>query len=766
MAMPMEATFYYLHALVLAAGHPQSAEERRETLQTLSEYNRKLGFWAEHCPANFQSKHALVSAEIARLTGDELSAEQLYEEAIRSARENGFVHWEGIANELAAGFHRERGIETIATAYLREALHCYARWGADAKVRQLEQRHPALHEPCLVGPSATFAARAEQLDLLSVTKASQTISGEIVLDRLVRTLLEVVLQQGGAERACLLLCRAGILSIEAEATLEERGTVASVLESVPVHTTRRVPVSVVHYVQRMKERVILSDAVAECGKFSGDDYFTRIRPRSILCVPILRQAEVVGLLYLENNVLAGAFTHDRLAALELLATQAAISLQNALLLAEERAARAAAEEAERRAAFLAEAGVLLSESLEVEETLARLCRLCVRSLATTCAIDIVEGHEVRRLAVTDRDPAKEPLVRELQNRYPPRWDSRHPAAMVLRTGKPVVLPDLPDDVVRATCEDDEHFRLIRALGLQTVIAVPLMARGQMLGVLSISSAAPGCRYGHADLELAEEVARRAASAIDNARLYRASQDAVRARGEFLNVASHELNTPLTSLTLALHSLRRAAPSGRPVDPGRMNRLLDLSTRQGARLTKLVADLLDVSRIERGRWELDVADVELGALAREVVERFEPDLARTGCTVAMKGAAGVVGRWDRSRLDRVVTNLLSNALKFGAGKPVELSFGSERGVAWLAVRDHGIGIAPAEHTRIFGRFERAVSERHYGGLGLGLYICQRIVEEHGGSIRCESQPGAGSTFTVELPCRRAPPPAEPAGQAAE
>ena len=344
----------------------------------------------ENCPENFGNRAALVAAEIARIEGRELDAERLYEQAIRSARDNGFVHNEALAYELASRFYRARGFDAFADTYLREARARYARWGADGKVKQIDQQHPSLFEPRPLAPSATVAVRPEQLDLLSVTKASQTISGEIVLDKLLRTLLEVVLEQGGAQRACLILCRGQSLSIEAEATLEGRGAATTILGSVPVDSSQRVPRSLVHYVQRTKERVILGDAAADAGKFSGDDYFARHRPKSVLCLPILRQTEMVGLLYLENNLLAGAFTPERLAALELLATQAAISLENALLLAKERTARAAAEDAEQRSAFLAEAGEILSESLDYGETLARLGRLCVRSLCDWCVIDVVE----------------------------------------------------------------------------------------------------------------------------------------------------------------------------------------------------------------------------------------------------------------------------------------------------------------------------------------------------------------------------------------
>ncbi len=422
-----------------------------------------------------------------------------------------------------------------------------------------------------------------------------------------------------------------------------------------------------------------------------------------------------------------------------------------LFLAKERAARVAAEEAKSRAAFLAEAGPILSESLDYEETLKRLARLCVRSIADWCVIDMVQdGREIRRLVGAHSDPAKEPLLRELQRRYPPRSDSPHPSATILRTGEPLLLPERSDDDIRSFCEDDEHARIIRELGTRSVIVVPLVARGRTLGVISLCSASPGRRYGRPDLELAQELARRAAIAVDNADLYRQAQEAIRLRDEFLSVASHELYTPITSLMLSLDAMLPAAPTGQALDPRAMHKLLDLVSRQGRRLVRLIGDLLDVSRIETGRLMLELADVELASLVRDVVERLEPDLARSRCSVSIRASDAVTGRWDPSRLDQVVTNLLSNAMKFGPGQPVEASISTEDGVARLAVTDRGIGVSPDRQARLFQRFERAAPAEHYGGLGLGLYISRRIVEAHGGSIRIESEPGVGSTFTVELP----------------
>ncbi len=240
-------------------------------------------------------------------------------------------------------------------------------------------------------------------------------------------------------------------------------------------------------------------------------------------------------------------------------------------------------------------------------------------------------------------------------------------------------------------------------------------------------------------------------------LYLETQRAVRMRDEFLMVASHELRTPVTSLRLSLQALQRGERLAQPVGAEVMSRSVGLAARQGERLTRLVEDLLDVSRIETGRLPLDLSDVELGVVVRDVVERFEADLTRAGCQITIQGGDAVTGRWDRSRLDQVVTNLLSNAVKFGAGKPIEIVFGEQAGMARLTVRDHGIGIDHAQQAQIFERFVRGVSTRHYGGLGLGLYISRRIIEAHGGKIGVESQPGSGSTFTVELPC------SEPGGE---
>ncbi|WP_437895326.1 AAA family ATPase [Sorangium sp. So ce124] len=751
MTLPIEATHHFYLALTLAALYPEApAARQQEFAQTLEKELQKLKLWADNCPENSLNRYALVAAEVARIEGRELEAERLYEQAIRSAGENGFIQNEGLAYELASAFYRARGFDQIADGYLREARARYVRWGADGKVRQLDRLYPGLVERRSLAPTATLAVGAERLDVLSVVKASQAIAREIVLDDLLRRLVEVVIQQAGAQKGYVILCRKGSLMIEAEALLDEKEAASvKLLGSLPATPSPLLPASIISYVSRTKQHVLLANA-AETPTFSSDEHIARTRPKSVLCLPILKQAELVGMLYLENNLVTGAFTSEQTEVLELLAAQAAISLDAALCLAEEQAARAAAEEAERRMAFLAEASVLLNASIDYEQVLGRLASLSVRELADSFVIDVIEEGEVKRISGTHADPAKQVFLEELARRYPLRPGSPSPAARAIRTGKPVLLPTLTDAEIRAICADGEHARLIRATGIQSALSVPLIARGGPIGAITFGSAKPG-RYESADLRLAEELARRVAIAIDNARLHRQTVEALRLREEFLSVASHELRTPMTSLTLALQAMLKAGRAAEPLESSTLRNRIELALSQGQRLNRLIDELLEVSQIDTNELSLDLAEVDLAAVVREVVTRLELNLARAGCEVSIHDEGPAVGFWDRSRLDQVVTNLLSNAIKFGASKPIEIHIGHHAGIARLIVRDHGIGIETAHTARIFERFARAVSTRHYGGFGLGLYISRSIVQAHGGSIRVESQLGEGAAFTVELPC---------------
>ena len=302
-----------------------AADQRMRHLEALTAHHRQLQIYADNCPENFENRAALVGAEIAGLEGREIDAERLYEQAIRSARANGFIHHEALAYELAARFYAARGHEEIARLYLGNARNGYLRWGADAKVRQLDETYPYLRDRKPLGDSAsTIGTAVEQLDLATVIKVSQAISSEILVDRLIDTLMRTAVEQAGAERGLLILRRGAEQRIEAEATTT-CDTVTVHLRDEPV-AEGMLPVSVLHYVLRTRESVILDDAAAQT-TFAEDPYIRQRRTRSILCMPLLNQAKLTGVLYLENNLATKVFAPARIAVLKLLASQAAIALE-------------------------------------------------------------------------------------------------------------------------------------------------------------------------------------------------------------------------------------------------------------------------------------------------------------------------------------------------------------------------------------------------------------------------------------------------------
>jgi predicted ATPase/signal transduction histidine kinase len=736
-SFPEVAEHVFYAALACAAHHDGAPEDERPRLRDeLAAHHAQIAGWAEHGPDPFRARAELTGAELARLRGEADQAAQRYEQAIGTARAHGFVQIEAIAYEVAARFHRAYGRVLIADAYVREAHVRYVRWGADGKARQLRRAHPELElQP--TGPAAV-ALRPEQLDRLSVIKASQTISSVMDKDLLSRTLLRFVLEEGGARRVVLITSHDGELDIVAEARVDELSAPAD---------DARVPRSLLSYVSRTQEPVLF-DAADDAGRFASDPYFADNHPRSVFCLPVRLRADAVALLYLENELVPGTFTPERLLALELLAAQAAISLENARLLERERAGRIEAEAAERRGLLLGEATALLSQTLDSPGMFDALARLCARSFVDWAMIDLEENGTLMRIAGAHRDPDKEPILHELAARYPPEQTS--PVWDVLRTGQAVEAPVLTDDQLRIYCADEHHVELVRRLGARSAVFVPLCVRDVVIGALTLVSMTPN-RFARADAELAAELGRRMALAIDNARLLDETRRALHLREEFLRIASHELRTPLASLRLSAQGLLRAAERNRAVSPEILDRTLRRVLGNTARLEQLTSELLDVTRMEQGRLDLNPTEIALDAIVREAVEHIEAELAATGSSVSIECAAPVVGRWDPSRLDQVVTNLMTNAAKFGAGKPIEIRIERSGADARLAVTDHGIGIDPARRPYVFDRFERAVPSSRYGGLGLGLYIAQSIVVAHGGTITVDSEPGAGSTFTVTLPC---------------
>jgi PAS domain S-box-containing protein len=327
----LERTEYHFYAALCRAAccQPMGPDPYAEHREALAAHDAQLRAWAVNCPENFEDRAALVGAEIARIECRALDAERLYEQAIGSARANSFVHNEALAYELAARFYAARGFRQFAHLYLRNARYGYLRWGAVGKVRQLDGMYPDLRQQeSLSGPTSTVDAQVEHLDLATVIKISQAVSGEIALESLVDTLMRTAMEQAGAERALLITLRGQEPRVEAEAATSG-DTVAVHLVDEAV-TERVLPESVLHYVLRTREIVILDDAAAE-SPFGVDSYVRQRQARSILCLPLLNQAKLIGVLYLENNLAPRVFAPSRISVLKLLASQAAIALENARL---------------------------------------------------------------------------------------------------------------------------------------------------------------------------------------------------------------------------------------------------------------------------------------------------------------------------------------------------------------------------------------------------------------------------------------------------
>ncbi|MEA5602154.1 AAA family ATPase [Nostoc sp. UHCC 0252] len=661
LASLIETDYILYYSLTLTALYPiVSCQEQEKFLQSLEFHQKQLQYWANHCPENFLHKSQLVAAEIARIQGRDLEAMRLYEQSIASAREQGFVQYEALANELGAKFYLERKFELIAKTYLQEAKNGYLRWEASAKVKHLEESYPQLLPPQQLVPNETFFSTGEHLDFLSIVKASQTISSEIVFSRLLKTLMQIAIEQAGAEIGYLLLENEQNLVIEVEAKVNPQAEKLNVYRPVfQGEISQFIPQSILNYVQRTQETVILQNATEE-NLFSRDEYVIQKQPKSVLCLPIARQSKLLGILYLENNLIPSAFTQEKLSALEILTVQIAISLENARLyqglensqeqlnlalksgkigvwswdisnnlfdwdeqvyqlfgltpetfggtadailarlhpddspllaqslsrainegvehdleyriirddgsirylacrgkaffneagkathmsgvvldisdrkqaeaeriqLIQEQTARQEAEADQQRAAFLAQVSATLASSLDYESTLASVANLVVPYFADWCSVDLLQDNQsINRVAVAHRDPEKVKLGWQLHQDYPRKLDEPGGVPKVLRTGIPEMVTEISDALLAKSIPDAEHLRIIREIGLKSCIMLPLMARERIFGVISFFTEESERRYSTADLSLAEDIAHRAAIAIDNARLYQEAQQA-------------------------------------------------------------------------------------------------------------------------------------------------------------------------------------------------------------------------------------------------
>jgi PAS domain S-box-containing protein len=735
----VEAVFYFYDSLILLATSPELIAESDPRWQRMQENQAKLKEWADYAPMNHLHKYHLVEAEYHRVLGEKWRAIELYDRAIAGAKENEYLQEEALANELAAKFYLDWGKEKIAQVYMTDAYYCYAKWGAVAKVQDLESEYPQLLKqlkqqavPKTIAEKSTQTTIVKTtlgtsgaLDLATVMKASLAISSEIVLDKLLGQLINILLENAGAEKAFLFLKEKGELGLAASTQVNEEAIVFQPLVSLGVSskgfslsdpealttsnvssfgkslssaealTTSDLPLGVINYVQRTGSHVMLGDALTQ-GFFTSDPYIISHQVKSLLCAPIIKGSKLVGIIYLENNLTTGAFTSDRLKVLQLLSGQAAISLE-------------------------------LARSVnEVQSTLAYL---------KTIIHNIADG-----LLVTDRTG---------------RITQYNPALCHLFG------LDSPANLGSQYC----HEALTVEIG--TLVTQTLSNPKEVLS--AEINLTPGRIGGAVATAITTDKSAEVIGCAIVIRDITAEKEIDRMKTDFISTVSHELRTPLTSvvgfakiihkkLTEQVNSALAEADKKTVRAVRQIGDNINIIISEGERLTNLINDVLDIAKMEAGKIEWVMQPVNLGETIDRAVNTTSSLWQTSGLELIKQIPPELpTVNGDPARLLQVLINLISNAVKFTNQGSITITAAPHlspegRSEVIVSVIDTGIGIAPNNWEKVFEKFKQVgeVMTDKPQGTGLGLPICQQIIEHHQGRIWAESELGVGSKFSFTLP----------------
>jgi PAS domain S-box-containing protein len=734
-ATPLVPLYYLYDSLArLATYSGSSTQAQPEILKKVALSQEKMKQWAHYAPMNYLHKYHLVQAETARVLGQLFEAEEFYEQAIFGARDNDYLQEEALAFELAAKFYLFRGREKFAQTYMKEAHYCYGRWGAKAKVADLEARYPQLltQSPTVTRTTNTGTTNSttttgnrlgSSLDLATVMKASQAISSEIVLDKLLASLMKILIENAGAQKGFLILEMQGRLLIEASGTVEQDHV--AVLQSIPVDSGD-VSTAIANYVTRTKESVVLHDASRE-GKFTNDPYIQAHQPKSILCAPLINQGKLVSIVYLENNLTTEAFTPNRLEVLKLLSSQAAISIDLAKLYAEVRANES------RLTQFL--------EAMPVGVTI-------LDANGKPCYANLVAqqlfGESIVPSATAEQLSEVDQLYRTGTNQPYPK--EQIPLLRALQGDRSAV--------------DDMEIH-------QGNKIIPIEARGTPIfdenGNIAYAIAA------------FQDITQRRQAEI--------------AKSTFLAQMSHELRTPLNAILGFAQMMGNSSYL-----PSEHQENLNVIARSGEHLLTLINQVLDLSKIDAGRMTLNEAKLDFYRLLNDLENMFQLNANNKGLHLLFERTVEVPQyvRTDEVKLRQVLINLLSNAIKFtqagsvslkvktpegrascaGSGSGTQHGQKSGRYLSWeetsqprapkvkneseqqttitFEIEDTGVGIAPDELDSIFKAFVQVKADRKFQeGTGLGLTIARSFVQLMGGDISVSSQVGKGTVFKFDI-----------------
>ncbi|BCG02476.1 hypothetical protein PPGU19_070440 (plasmid) [Paraburkholderia sp. PGU19] len=700
-----EAEYHFYGALAKAAWcECAPADERPQHLDAVAAHYRQLQIWAKNCPENFADRAALVGAEIARIEGRVADAMELYEQAIDSAQESGFIHGEALANELASRFYAAHGFGKIARVYLQDARYGYLRWGANGKVRQLEERYPYLRaEESAPGPTITISTPVEHLDLATVIKVSQAASGEIVLDKLIEMVMRTAIEQAGAERGVLILSDGGKARIAAQA-LTTGDAPRLQLRDVPV-SAAMLPESIVNHVLRTRESVFLDDAAAG-SSFAADPYIRQHRARSILCFPLMNQAKVTGALYLENSLTARVFSPARIAVLKLLASQAAISLENARL---------------------------YRDLAEREGKIRRLVDANIIGIVVwNAGGDILEANgEFLRMVGYEREDLVSGRV-SWRDLTPPEWLERDERALaeIGATG-------------RAQPFEKEYIRKdgSRVPVMLGATAFEETRKEGVAFVLDLS-----------ERKQAEEKARESEQRYREVHTELAHANRVATMGQLTASIAHEVNQPIgATMTNAQAALRWL--NAQPPNIDEVGQTLRQIVKDAGRAGDVLRRIRELVRKAPPRKE----PVDINEAIREVIELTHGEASKSGASVQTQLADGLPFiEGDRVELQQVLLNLIINALEAMSGvsdSSRQLFVSTDKAdsdCVLVTVRDSGPGFAPHGAEDVFAPFYTTKPT----GLGMGLSICRSIIEARGGRLWASANVPRGAVVQFSVPAHPA------------
>ncbi|NWL76417.1 protein kinase [Pseudomonas taiwanensis] len=699
-----EAEYFFYAALARAALCDSiPAGDREQHLDALVAHQQQLQSWVALCAENFASRALLVSAEIARIEGRRVDAELLYEQAIQSAQESGFDQIEALANELASRFYASAGFHKIARLYLQDARYAYVRWGATGKVRQLEQAHPFLKaDDPAPGPTSTIATPVEHLDLATVIKVSQAASSEIVLERLIDMVMRTAIEQAGAERGLLVLSDAGEARIAAEATMGGEAAELQLRDS-PV-SADMLPESILFHVLRAHESIVLDDASAEPG-FAADTYIRTRHCRSILCLPLMNQAKLIGALYLENNLTARVFSPTRIAVLKLVASQAAISLENARLYRE-------VAEREAKIRRLVDANIIGIVVWNASGGLIDANDAFLRIIGYAR-----EDLSAGRLRWRDLTPPEFMAI------------SERSLASALQTG-------------RAQPYEKEY---IRKDGSRVPVVVGLASfeGSRKEGVAFVLDLT--------ERKQAEEKVRGSERRYREVQTELAHANRVATMGQLTATIAHEVNQPIAATILNAQVAQRLLGASSP-DLGEVGNTIGRIIRDGNRAADVIGRIRELLRkAPSQKLPMDINEAIL-----EMVEFTRGQASKGKALVKLQLAEGLPRiEGDRVELQQVLLNLIINALEAmsdigDGGRQLVISTVEDGGgYVRVAVSDSGPGFA-SEPEQIFAPFYTTKS----AGLGMGLSICRSIIDAHGGQLWASGNDPRGATVQFTVPVHNA------------